>query len=424
MGRKGIGALTRGGLPIAALVMAAAVIVTSCIGGQPSGEAGKPIKIGFLSPGSGTAAAPGQDMRDGFNFGLDKYGRSVAGHPIEVRFEDTAGDPNTALNKTRNLVDAQKVDILVGPLLASEGYAVRDYLVAQGTPTLFPIVSADDITQRKRADNIIRTGWSSSQPAHPFADYAAKTLGFKRMITFGADYAFGWEWVGGFTQTARENGISIVGHVWTPLGTPDFSAYLTRIPSDIDAVFALYFGADAVRFMKQFKELGYKGRVKLIGGGTLTDQSALRSMGDEALDTIAAYHYSDGLDTPANKQFVGDYLARYNKVPSYYSENTFTTARWIIQALKAVDGNVSDRDKLLKALRSVSFTDAPRGPVKLDKYNNPIQNIYVNQVKMVDGRLRNVPIYTYKDVSQFWNYKPEDYLKQPVYDRDHPPCCP
>ncbi len=423
MDRRIIRALRRRSLPLSALVVAA-VVLASCGGGQPAGEAGKPIKIGFFTPGSGTFAAPGQDMKDGFNLGLDKYGRSVAGHPIEVSFEDTAGDAATALNKARNLVEVQKVDILVGPLTAAEGYAVRDYLMAQGTPTLFPIVSADDITQRKRAPNIIRTGWTSSQPAHPFAEYAAKTLGFKRMITFGMDYAFGWEWVGGFTQTARENGITIVGHVWTPIGTPDFSAYLSRIPSDVDAVFALYAGADAVRFMKQYKEFGYKGRVKLIGGGTLTDQSAMRSMGEEALDTVAAYHYSDGLDTSANKQFVADYLAKYNKIPSYYSENTFTTARWIIEALKAVNGDVADREKFLKALRGVSFTDAPRGPVKLDKYDNPVQNIYVNQVKMIDGRLRNVPIRTYKDVSQFWTYNPETYLKQPAYTRDYPPCCP
>ncbi len=389
--------------------------------GAPNPNAGKPIKIGFLSPHTGVFAANGQDMRDGFNLYLKQHGASVAGRPIEVTFEDDAADPATGLAKARLLVEQQKVDIVVGPLSAAVGLALRDYLAGQGIPTLYPIVSADDITQRKRAPNIVRLGWSSSQTTMPFGEYAYKTLGYRKVMTMGLDFAFGWEIVGGFVKTFQEAGGKISKELWTPINTADFSPYLSQIPPDVDAVFSLMSGTTAVRFVQQYKEFGFKGRIPLIGGGTLTDQSALRSMGPEAEGIVTPLHYADGLDTPANKKFVRDYQDAYNKLPAYYGENCYTAARWLVAALEKVNGNVEDRDGLLKALGSISLTDTPRGPVKLDKYGNPVQNVYVRKVQTVNGQLVNVPIFTYPNVSQFWNYNPDDFLKQPVFSRNYPP---
>lgn len=408
-----------------AVLLSCLLFLAAC-GPQASSTApgsGKPIKVGFLSPITGVFAANGQDMRDGFNLFLKQHGASVAGHPIEVQFEDTAGDPATSLTKARLLVEQQKVDILVGPLTAAEGLAVKDYVASQGTPTLYPIVSADDITQRKRVANIVRVGWSSSQTTMPFGEYAYKTLGYKKVITIGLDFAFGWEIVGGFVKTFQEAGGKISKQLWTPIATPDFSPYLSQIPNDVDAVFALMSGTTAVRFTQQYKEFGFKGRIPLIGGGTLTDQSALRSMGPEAEGVITPLHYADGLDTPANKKFVREYQDAYsNKLPSYYSENCYTAARWLVAALEKLNGDVTDREKVLKAVRGVSLSDTPRGPVKLDKYDNPVQNIYVRKVQTVNGKLMNVPIFTYTNVSQFWKYNPEDFInKQPVFSKTYPP---
>jgi branched-chain amino acid transport system substrate-binding protein len=143
-------------------------------------------------------------------------------------------------------------------------------------------------------------------------------------------------------------------------------------------------------------------------------------MGDEALGIITAGIYSAALDTPINKDFVKKYKERFGKVPSSYSEHPYTFMRWINVVADALKGDLSNPEKTMDALRKAQF-ETPRGPFKLDDYGNPTQNIYVRKVERVGGELQNTVIYTYREVSQFWKYKPEEFLKQPVYSRDFPP---
>jgi branched-chain amino acid transport system substrate-binding protein len=148
----------------------------------------------------------------------------------------------------------------------------------------------------------------------------------------------------------------------------------------------------------------------------------LAQLGDEAIGVISAHHYSAALDTPANRKFRAAYEKAYSRSPSFYSENCYTGARVIEEAVKAVNGRVEDRAALMAALRRVEITDAPRGPVKIDAYGNPTQNIYVRKVEKVGGVLQNTVIHTYPAVSQFWTYDPQKFLEQPVYSREFPPC--
>jgi branched-chain amino acid transport system substrate-binding protein len=146
-------------------------------------------------------------------------------------------------------------------------------------------------------------------------------------------------------------------------------------------------------------------------------------MGDEAIGTVTPLIYSAALDTPGNRKFVKDYRAKFGKVPSYFSESNYTSARWIHDAVKALNGNVEDREALLAALRKVEIADAVRGPVKFDAAGNPIQNVYIRKVERnKDGELQNTVIVTIPNVSQFWKYGPDEFLKQPVYSRDFPAC--
>jgi branched-chain amino acid transport system substrate-binding protein len=146
-------------------------------------------------------------------------------------------------------------------------------------------------------------------------------------------------------------------------------------------------------------------------------------MGDEALGVVTALHYSSALDTPANKRFVAAYQKFAGKSPGYYSSSCYTCARFIAEGLKAVGGDAENREAFVAAMRKVEILDDPRGPIKLDQWGNPIQNIYVRKVERVGGALQNTVIHTYPNVSQFWTYKPEDFLKSPVYDRDKFPGC-
>jgi len=383
-----------------------------------------PIKVGFISPLSGGMAANGKDMLTGIELYLEEIGYQVAGRKIELLVEDDEANPATGLTKTRKLVEKDGVHIMTGGLMASTAYALAPYIDSKEIPMTYPIMAADDITQRKIPKWIIRTGWASSQPHQPFGDYAYNVLKFRKISVIAYDFAFGWECVGGFQKVFEDSGGKILQKIWVPLTAQDLSPYLAQISKDADAVFAVFSGRLTMQFNKQYKEFGLKARIPLIGGGTVTDEHALPSMGDEAIGVITPLHYSEVLDNPANKKFVKAFREKAKKAASYYSEGTYTGARWIVEAIKAINGDVENRPKLMGALRKVELKDVPRGPMKLDEYGNPNQNIYIRKVERVGGELRNTVIHTYPNVSQFWKYNPVEFLKQPVYSREFPPLKP
>jgi branched-chain amino acid transport system substrate-binding protein len=376
-----------------------------------------PIKIGFMVPLSGGNAQNGRDILNGFLMYLDEIGYRAGGRHIELIVEDDEAIPAVGLTKARKLVERDEVHVMAGALLSSTGYALAPYITSMKIPMVYPVVSADDLTQRRRSEWIVRTGWSGSQPNHAFGEYAFRTLGIRSVVTIALDYAFGWESVGGFERTFVAQGGRIERKLWVPLSAHDFAPYLAQIPRDVDAVYALLLGRTALQFMRQYQEFGLKDRVKLIGGGTTTDEHVLPFMGDEALGTITALHYSAALDTPANKVFSEAYRSRFTKIPSYYSESMYTGGKWLIAAINAVNGRVEDRKALVDALRQVKPRDLPRGPMELDAYGNPIENVYIRRVERVNGQLQNTVIDTFPKVSQFWTFDPARYLSEPLYER-------
>jgi branched-chain amino acid transport system substrate-binding protein len=398
------------------LALCAALLV------PPAAVAQGPIKIGFISPLSGAIAAAGKDMYSGCELYWQETGWQIAGRKLEVILEDNEGLPATALTKARKLVESDKVHMLAGIILSNVAYALVPYVEAQGIPTIYPINSADDLTQRKRPKWLIRTGFSAGGNMHPFGEYAAKTLAYRKVAIVSLDYAFGWEIAGGFQKTFEDNGGQIIQKIWVPLNVQDYAPYLTQIKRDADAVFVLALGRWTLLFAKQWAASGLKDRIPLIAGGTYNDEHVLPQLGDESIGVISAHHYSAVLDTPANRRFRAAFEKAYTRTPSFYSENCYTGARIISEAVKAIGGRVEDRAALMAALRKVEIADAPRGPVKMDAYGNPTQNIYIRKVERVGGKLQNTVIHTYPDVSQFWKYNPEEFLKQPVYSRDFPPC--
>jgi branched-chain amino acid transport system substrate-binding protein len=382
-----------------------------------------PIRIGFVTDLTGPAAQAAKDMVNGITLYLDEIGSQMAGRKIELIVEDSQGRPDVALTKLRKIVEHDRVHIVAGVLFGHIGYAMAPKVEEYRVPALFTVTAADDLTQRLKYRWVIRTGWASSQPSHPFGEYAAKTLGYKKVAVIASDYAFGWEVVGGFQRTFEEAGGQVIQKLWAPLGVMDLAPYIAKLRRDADAVLTMVAGASTIQFMKQYDEAGLRGKIPLIGGGPAVDESLLPSMGDEAIGVISPLIYSGALDTPANRRFAKEYRTRFGKVPSYFAETNYTSGRWINEAVRALGGQVEDREKLLAALRKVEIPDAPRGPIKLDGYGNPIQNVYFRRVERNrDGELQNTVIVTIPAVSQFWKYNPEEFLRQPVYSRDVPAC--
>jgi len=380
-----------------------------------------PIRIGLMAPLSGVVAAGGREIVEGFNMFWEGVGNEVAGRKVEVIVEDDAGNPDTALQKARRLVEETKVDFLFGNLLANTGLAVANYVKGNGTPYFIPVIAADDLTQRNRIKNVIRVaGYSASQMPRPLADWALKQ-GYRRIATISQDYTFGHEQCGGFAQVFTEGGGTIVKQFWNPLNTADFSPYLGQIASlNVDAIFAMELGADATRFMQQYANFGLKGQLPLLGAQNFTDQSVIRTMGPECEGIVSSAHFAEGSDNPETRKFVQAYSAKYGKMPSLYGFSHYSGALWVAKAIESVQGRIADRDGFLAAVLKTELTNSPLGrPVRLDEYGNPIYDVFIRKVvKNKDGKYWNVPVQTYEKVSQFWTYNPETYLKQPPYSRD------
>jgi branched-chain amino acid transport system substrate-binding protein len=401
------------------------IVATALLIGATAAQAlaaQEPIRLGFLGTKTGPIAAPGKEMENGMVLFLEEHNYTLAGRKVEMTSVDTATQPALALTKTRELVERNKVHILIGPLAAFEAYAIIQYVNDNKVPLISPSAAADDLTQRKASTYFFRAASTSSQPLHPFGTYAAKTLGYKRIATLSDDFAFGHELVAGFHRTFEDAGGQIVQKLWPPLGTADFGPYMGQLKKDVDAVFAGFTGIAAVRFTKAFQEYGLKGKVPFLGGQVTMDEALLRNMGDEALGVISAAHYTAALAIPANQKFVQAYRQKFGQDPGYYPEGSYTAGMMLKQALEKVGGRIEDREAFLAALRAVTLPETPAGPVRLDKYGQPVHNIYIRKTERKDGRLQNIVTYTFENVSQFYTYNEADYLKAPPYGRDNPPC--
>ncbi len=401
-----------------------AILTAALLAAAPA--AAQELKIGFLAPMTGIFAQIGKDMENGFQMYLDEQKGNLAGAKVTFIVEDEEGKPPVGVRKAEKLARQDQVHMLVGGLLASTGYAIAPVSTRLKTVYVLSISAADDLTQRdlNKFPYIVRTSWTSSQPHHPLGKWACEN-GYKRVVTVGADYAVGHEVVGGFQKVFEDCGGQVVQKIWPPLGTKDFGPYIPTIKRDADAIFTVMVGPMALQFPKQVQEAGIK--TPLLGGGTSYDEFVLPAMGDEVLGHVSALQYSAALDTPKNREFVRKYREKYGKVPSYYSESNYTTAQMIHEVMKQTKGKWPGPEKFIQMMTRLKL-DTPRGPVRFDDMRNPVQNIYIKKVerKKLHGyekdELWNTVIKTYPDVGQFFTYKKEEFLKQPVYSRDFPPC--
>jgi branched-chain amino acid transport system substrate-binding protein len=384
------------------------------------------LRVGFVAPTTGIYAQIGKDMVDGFQMYLDEHNGELGGAKVKFIVEDEQGKPDTAVTKAKKLTLQDKVHMIVGGLLASSGYALAPVSTAEKTLYVVSVPAADDLTQRDlpKYPYMIRTSWTSSQPSHPFGQWACDQ-GYKKIAMIGADYAFGYEVNGGFQRAFEACGGKIIQKLWPPIGTKDFGPYIPQIKQDADAIFSLMVGPMALQFPKQLAASGNKKPV--IGGGTSYDEFVLPSMGDEVIGHVSPLQYSAALETPKNEAFVKKYRSKYGKVPSYYSETNYTTAQMIDEVMKDNKGVFPGAEAFIKQLNAKKF-DTLRGPVTIDEMRNPVQNIYIKKVekKKMFGydkaELWNTVIKTYTNVNQFGQFKKEEFLATPVYSRDYPPC--
>ena len=352
---------------------------------------GDTVKIGTILPFSGVYAALGEDLRDGMKLYFDSVDWEAGGKTIELIEEDTEADPQVALRKTRKLMDQDNVDFLTGAISTAVAYAVRDEVNEKKMPYIASHAGGNDLTREQRSDYIWRTSFSSWQIGNSMGEWAYENIGDKIYVA-AADYAFGREASAAFIEAYTGAGGEVVGEVYPPLENNDYASYLTSISNeDVDGVYGFFAGSDANRFVQQYAEYGLNDKFPLIGSTWLVAEDVRESVGDAAEGVYASTFWDYTLEAEKNQEFVEAYEEAYDRRPTIEALEGFDAARVIADSLDALEGDVSDPDKIVEAVAEVTFT-SPRGEFKFDKKtHHVIQDMYITEtVSTEDGTMNNI----------------------------------
>jgi branched-chain amino acid transport system substrate-binding protein len=343
----------------------------------------------------------------------------LAGRKVELIIADTGGNPAGARTKTQELVEKEKVAVIIGPLATFEALAIDDYILQAKVPLITPTSAAqNDLAQQKKNDYVIHAVGTAAQPTHVLGQYAVKKLGMKRVALIADDFAYGHEGAAGFFKSFEDNGGKAVQRLWPPLNAADYGNYIAQLKQNVDGVYAGFAGTNGVRFLKQYKE--YQLKPIVLGNPTAVDEGILKLMGDEAVGVYSASWYSAGITSPDNQRFVKAVQTEYKATPGFYTAGTYTAGLWLEAALKIINGKFEDKPAFVRALHTAKLTSGPMGPIHLDEYAKPVMNIYIRKVERKDGQLVNTIVETVPEVSQFWTYEPKAFLAMPAYSRESP----
>ncbi|MBU3725149.1 MAG: ABC transporter permease [Burkholderiaceae bacterium] len=357
-------------------------------------QSGK-IKVGLMIPATGTFAALGTAIENGFKLHVAEQGGRLAGREIEYVKVDDESDPSKATDNVNKLIKRDNVDVIVGTVHSGVAMAMAKAAKDSGTLLIIPNAGADTITGPMCAPNIFRSSFSNWQSAYAMGEVVAKQ-GKKTAVTITWKYAAGDEMVAAFKEGFEKTGGKVVKTLSLPFPNVEFQALLTEIASTKpDAVFTFFAGAGAVKFVNDYAGAGLKKAIPLYGPGFLTD-GTLEAQGENAQGLLTTLHYADGLNTPRDNAFRAAYNKAYKIQPDVYAVQGYDAAQLLGIGLKAVNGDMSKKDALYAAMKAARI-DSPRGAFTLSRANNPVQDIYLRQVVGKENKVQNVAVKALAD---------------------------
>jgi branched-chain amino acid transport system substrate-binding protein len=370
-------ALTRRTLLSGAATVGAAGLVSSFP--RPAIAQGAPYKVGLMLPYTGTFAKLGQFIDQGMRLYVEQKGGKLGGRNVTFVQIDDESKPETATDNMNRLVGREKVDVVVGTV--HSGVAMAMVKVARDTNTMLiiPNAGANDATGPQCAPNIFRTSFSNWQPCFPMGKVMADA-GHKNVVTITWRYTAGQEMVGAFKEGFTAAGGKVVEELALPFPEVEFQALITRIAKlKPDAVFSFFAGGGAVKFVKDYAAAGLNKTIPLYGAGFLTD-GTLEAQGAAADGIKTTLHYADDLDNPANRAFLAAFKQKTNQEGDIYAVQGYDAGALLDIGLGGVSGDAAARDKMIAAMAAAKI-DSPRGPMSFNKAHNPVQNIYLREVR-------------------------------------------
>jgi branched-chain amino acid transport system substrate-binding protein len=383
------------------LAVAIAAIGFLAAGVAPTARAAEgPIRIGFLAPLTGPFADVAKDMVEGTKLALKKLNGKIAGRPLELVVEDTAADPNTGLSKARFLVEQKKVDLIAGIYHGGVAMAVAAYVKRHKFPLVITAGGGASAVMYKVKPQpwVVRASHSIAAMHKALGFYTASVLHKRRAVTMAWDYVAGRDGAAGFKEGFEAGGGRVIKQLFFKLGTPDFSPYFAAIPAAADVVQMFVTGADAVRFVRQFEELGYKAKFPLVADALGVSDRLLPEEGAAAEGIVANETYMATAATPGNQEFVEAYKKDTGGEPGVEGAYCYAGMLYIAKAIAALHGNLADRAKLVAALAKSAMPQSVRGPFSFNKMNDIIFTVAITRVVKSNTGFKNAVLKTYKKV--------------------------
>ncbi len=346
---------------------------------------GAKLKVGLMLPATGTFAALGTAIENGFRLYVTEQGGKLAGREVEFVKVDDESDPSKATDNVNKLVKRDNVDVIIGTVHSGVAMAMARVAKESGTLLIVPNAGAGAVTGAMCAPNIFRSSFSNWQPGYAMGEVVAKK-GHKKVVTITWKYAAGDESVAGFKEAYTKGGGQVIKELSLPFPGVEFQALLTEIASlKPDAVYTFFAGGGAVKFVKDYSAAGLKKSIPLYGAGFLTD-GTLEAQGADADGIQTTMHYADGLNTPRDNAFRLAYAKAFKLQPDVYAVQGYDAAQMLGIGLNAVKGDVSKKAEMAAALRKAKI-DSPRGAFVLGKNHDPVQDFYLRQVSGKENKV-------------------------------------
>ena len=353
------------------------------------------LKVGLMLPYTGTFAALGTAIENGFRLHLAEQGGKLAGREVEFFKVDDESDPSKATDNVNKLIKRDQVDVIVGTVHSGVAMAMAKAAKESGTLLIVPNAGADAVTGPMCAPNIFRSSFSNWQSSYAAGNVVARQ-GKKKAVTITWKYAAGEEMASAFKEGFEKDGGQVVKQLTVPFPGVEFQALLTEVASiKPDAVFAFFAGAGAVKFVKDYAGAGLNKSIALYGPGFLTD-GTLEAQGDAAQGIYTTLHYADGLNTPRDNAFRLAYAKAYKLQPDVYAVQGYDAGQMLVVGLNAVKGNLADKAGFAAAVEKATI-DSPRGAFTLSKAHNPVQNIYLRKVEGKENKAVGLAIKSLAD---------------------------
>lgn len=368
-----------------------AAVLVGALGLSCNAFASEELKIGLLSTLSGPGAALGNEIKEGFELALEQSNQQLGGVPTTLLIADDQQKADEGRQAAERLLRRDKVDLMTGMVFSNVLLPVMPRILGNDTLYVSTNTGPADYAGAKCHPNFFTVSWQNEDIPSAMGKYVTDKQ-HKSIFLIAPNYPGGKETIDGFKRYFKGE---VADEVYVKLGQLDFAAEVAQMrASGADSVFFFLPGGMGVSFIKQLVSSGLNTQLAVYTPGFSADQDTIKAVGEPMVGMLNASQWSPDLDNAANQQFVSAFKEKYGRIPSMYAAQGYDAARLIDTAIKNIDGDFKDNDKLRQELKKADF-ESVRGAFAFNNNNYPIQNYYMREVvKNEQGEITNQLIET------------------------------